>query len=65
MVVQMINRIAMRENMISMSSDMPYMKDSSVFSRIPSFFISVAHTALHRIALLKGLVVILLVSAGF
>jgi hypothetical protein len=65
MVVEMINRIAMRENMISMSSDIPYASAGSVFSRIPSSFISVAHTALHRITLLIGLVVILLVSAGF
>jgi hypothetical protein len=63
--VQMMNRRSMRENIMGNDYSTPEILSGTVYSRISGSFMSAAHTALHRITLLIGLVVILLVAAGF
>ena len=61
----MINRVVRRENMTGITKNMPDMMSYTVSARIPGFFVSLCYTALHRITLLIGLVVILPVLADF
>jgi hypothetical protein len=61
----MKNRVGFDNKSAGMESRMPEMVSRTVSPSVPGFFKASALAALHIITLLIGLVVILLVAAGF